>query len=106
MSGCYSNLGCQEEALTVIQDGVALFRALAKACPEASNQDLADSFVNLAACYSNLGRHKEALIVYEENMALNRELAKARPKAFNGTLAMSLGNLSKAFIVLLQTWPL
>jgi len=55
-----------EEALTAAQEAGDLYRALARARPEAFTPDLAMSLNNLAVMLSELGRREEALAILEE----------------------------------------
>ena len=85
-----SYLGRREEALTVGEEAVRLYRALAAARPDAFTPDLAGSLNNLANRLSDLGRREEALTAAEEAVRHYRALAAARPDAFGVELARSL----------------
>ncbi len=89
-----AELGHREEALTVIEEAVAIYRDLAGTRPDAFLPNLADSLNNLSVLFSNLGRLEEGLAVIEEAVAIYRDLAAARPDAFLPDLAMSLNNVS------------
>ena len=89
-----SELGRREEALTVAEEAVALYRRLALAAPQAFVPDQAMSLSNLANRLSELGRREEALTVAEEAVALYRRLALAAPQAFVPDQARSLNNLA------------
>src|SRR5207249_5016005 len=89
-----SDLGRREGALTMAQEAVRLYRALAAARPDAFTPDLAASLNNLANTLSDLGRREEALTAAEEAVRLRRALAAARPDAFTPDLAASLNNLA------------
>jgi tetratricopeptide (TPR) repeat protein len=62
-----SALERREEALTAAQEAADLYRALARARPEAFTPNLAASLSNLGNRLSDLGRREEAVAVYDES---------------------------------------
>ena len=86
--------GRRSEALVTAQEAVALYRALAKANPQAFTPDLAAGLNNLANHQSEAGDRQAALDTAQEAVALRRSLAAANPQAFTADLAMSLNNLA------------
>jgi len=89
-----SQLGRREQALTAAQEAAELYRALARARPEAFTPNLAMSLNNLANRLSELGRREQALTAAQEAVDLRRALARTRPEAFTPDLAGSLNNLA------------
>jgi tetratricopeptide (TPR) repeat protein len=89
-----SALGRHEEGLTAAQEAADLYRALARASPEAFTPKLAAALNTLAARLSELGRREEALTAAKEAVDIRRALALARPEAFMPDLAASLNNLA------------
>ena len=71
--------GRREDALTVIDEAVAIYRQLATARPDAFLPDLASSLNNRSTMLSDLGRSEDALTVIDEAVAILRQLAAARP---------------------------
>lgn len=96
----FSDLGRREEALTAVEEAVALRRALAEAWPDAFRPELAASLNNLSSFLFALGRREEAFAAAEEAVSIFRDLAAARPDAFRPGLATSLRNLSASFSTL------
>ncbi|MCX4099235.1 tetratricopeptide repeat protein [Nocardia sp. alder85J] len=88
-----ANAGRQDEALTVTQDAVTVYRRLATANPASHEPDLAMSLNNLGIRLSEVGRREDALAPAEEAVAVYRRLAAANPAAHEPDLATSLNNL-------------
>jgi tetratricopeptide (TPR) repeat protein len=65
-----SELGRREDALTAIQEAVAIYRALAKARPDAFLPNLAMSLNNESTMLSELGRREDALTAIQEALTL------------------------------------
>ncbi|KDQ10779.1 hypothetical protein BOTBODRAFT_177852 [Botryobasidium botryosum FD-172 SS1] len=84
----------REEALSAIQEAVALYRQLAQDCPATFNPDLAGSLNNLSNRLSELGQREGALAASREAVALYRQLTNDCPAVFNPELASTLHNLS------------
>ena len=74
LANVLSDLGRREEALTAAQEAADLYRALARARPEAFTPDLAMSLNNLAAMLSTLGRREEALTAAQEAADIRRNI--------------------------------
>ena len=89
-----SELGRREDALTAIDEAVAIRRQLAAARPDAFLPDLAMSLNNQSGRLSELGRREDALTASDEAVGVYRQLAAARPDAFLPDLAASLNNQS------------
>ncbi|KAF7978469.1 hypothetical protein HWV62_45591 [Athelia sp. TMB] len=92
--------GRHREALTAIQEGSSLCRALATERPATFNARLALSLNHLSIRLSDLGRREEALAAIQEAASLRRTLAIEQPAVFNVDLAKSLNNLSSCLSVL------
>jgi tetratricopeptide (TPR) repeat protein len=86
-------LGRREEALSVTQDAVNLFRKLFQVNPQAFSQDLATSLINLGNRFGDVGQREEALATSQEAVSLFRILVQANPQSFSLNLAASLNNL-------------
>ncbi|KAF7975811.1 hypothetical protein HWV62_8501 [Athelia sp. TMB] len=86
--------GRMEESLLAAEEGMNLFRTLAREWPAMYSDSLAGCLTNLSARLANLGRIPDALSAAEEAVHLYRRLAAERPAAHNADLAMSLHNLS------------
>ena len=86
--------GRRDEALTAIEEAVAVYRRLAAANAAAYEPDLAMSLNNLSVRLAEAGRRDEALTAIEEAVAVYRRLAAANAAAYEPALAMSLNNLS------------
>jgi tetratricopeptide (TPR) repeat protein len=91
-----SEVGRRAEALEPAREAVELYRALARAHPDAFTPALATSLNNLAKALSEVGRRAEALEPAREAVELRRALARANPDAFTPDLASSLNNLASA----------
>lgn len=87
-----SEVGRRVEALGPAQEAVELYRALARANPEAFNPDLAGSLNDLAAILIKLGRREEALGLVQEAIKLFRELPRVNSGAYNLGLVAALNN--------------
>ena len=87
-------LGRREEALTMSNEAVDLYRQLAKQQPNAFLPDLAASLNNLANHLSNLGHRDDALTKANEAVVILRRLAEQKPDAFLPGLAASLNSLA------------
>lgn len=72
LSNGLSGVGRREEALTAIEEAVAIRRPLADARPDAFLPNLAGSLNNLSNQLSELGRQKEALAASNEAIAIQR----------------------------------
>jgi tetratricopeptide (TPR) repeat protein len=92
LSACLWDLGKWEEALAVIEEAVAIRRALVDARPDAFLPDLAASLSNQTACLTALMRWEEALAAVEEAVTIYRALAEALPSAFADRYADMLDN--------------
>jgi len=66
--------GRREEALAAAQEAADLYRALARARPEAFTPNLAMSLNNLANRLSELGRREEALTAAQEAVDIRRNI--------------------------------
>ncbi|KAF7971736.1 hypothetical protein HWV62_20045 [Athelia sp. TMB] len=86
--------GRMEESLLATEEGVILFRTLAREWPAMYSGFLAGNLSNLSTRLSNLGRAQDALSAAEEAVHLYRPLAAERPAACSADLAMSLSNFS------------
>jgi hypothetical protein len=71
-----------------------IYRALAKARPDAFRPELATALHNLALGLSDLGRNDEALLAAAEAISLFRDLAESGSANFAHQLASSLSNLT------------
>jgi CHAT domain-containing protein len=91
----YRSLGRGQEALAATEEGLKIFRELAKTNPAVLG-DLASSLTNLGQALSDLGRRQEALAATEEAVKIQRELTKTNP-AFLNNLARSLDNLGNRY---------
>ncbi|MFJ5984503.1 tetratricopeptide repeat protein [Lentzea sp. NPDC092896] len=87
------DVGRSREALTVVEQAVAIRRELAEAEPDRYRPALADSLIALEAFLGDVGRWREALTVVEQAVAIRRELAEAEPDRYRPALADSLNNL-------------
>lgn len=92
--------GRKEEALTALQEAVAIWRRLAAHDATASEQDLAMSVHNLGLILAGLGREEEALAAVEEAVVIDRRLAAANPAALEPELATSLSSLAARLVML------
>jgi tetratricopeptide (TPR) repeat protein len=88
------DLGRDEDALTIIQEAVSHYRALADAQPEAFLPQLAGSLNNLANRLAELDQYEDALTAIQEAVSHYRALADTQPDAFLAQLAESLNNLA------------
>ncbi|MEM9454532.1 MAG: tetratricopeptide repeat protein [Myxococcota bacterium] len=88
-----SKLGRREEALTLTQEGVEIYRRLAGDRPDAFLADLAKALNALGADLSDLGRREDALVVNQEAVEIYRRLAEERPAGFLPALASAFNNL-------------
>ncbi|EFL22514.1 TPR domain protein [Streptomyces himastatinicus ATCC 53653] len=95
-----SNLGVQlsiagrgDEALTITEDAVEIYRRLAAGNPAAYETNLAASLVNLGVRLSEAGRRGEALTITEDAVEIYRRLAAGNQAAYELDLADSLSNL-------------
>ena len=70
------------------QEAVELYRALARANPDAFTPDLAMALNNLANRLSELGRHAEALASYAEGLRLLTPHFLALPEAHQSLTAL------------------
>ncbi|MCX4993473.1 tetratricopeptide repeat protein [Streptomyces sp. NBC_00568] len=86
-------VGGWEEALTVTEEAVQIYRRLVTANPAAHEPDLASSLSNLGITLSDAGRWEEALTAEEEAVEIRRRLATANPTAYEPDLASSQSNL-------------
>jgi tetratricopeptide (TPR) repeat protein len=89
-----ADLGRQQEALTLAQRAVDLYRELAQANPDAYLPDLAAAVNNLALSLADLEQQQEALAPAQEAVEIRRGLAQANPDACLPDLAMSVNNLA------------
>jgi tetratricopeptide (TPR) repeat protein len=94
LSNWLSDLGRREEALTAVEEAVAIERPLAQAAPDEFLPDLAIALDNLSDRLFDLGRREEALAAVEEAVAINRALVQAAPDESLPGLASSLNSLS------------
>ncbi|KAF7974090.1 hypothetical protein HWV62_13397 [Athelia sp. TMB] len=94
LSASFHNAGKRQDALTAIQQAVALFRTLAAEHPAAYNADLALSLRTLSHRLSDVGKREGALEAIQEAVDLQRVLANERPSEFNAELASSLNHHS------------
>ena len=94
LSNRLCDLGKLEEALTAIEEAVAIRRELAASQPDAFRPGLALSLNNLSGRLGDLGRREEALAAIKEAVELYRELAVLHLDAFRPHLASSLNNLA------------
>ncbi|KAF7966141.1 hypothetical protein HWV62_39938 [Athelia sp. TMB] len=83
-----------EESLLATEEGVILFRILARGRPAMYNGALASSLANFSSRLSALGRSEEAMPTINEAVNLYRALAAERPAEYNAGLASSLIILS------------
>ena len=79
-----------EQALTAVDEAVALYRQLAAARPDEFRRHLADALHSQSLCLSTLGRKEQALAPIDETVAVYRQLAAARPDEFRPELAKAL----------------
>ena len=98
-----SEVGKREEALEAAQEGVELYRTLAKTQPEVFNPNLAGSLNNLGNRLGSLGRYEEALEAAQEGVELYRTLARTQPEVFNPLLAKCLYSLGN-HLDMLKKW--
>ncbi|KAF7971894.1 hypothetical protein HWV62_19515 [Athelia sp. TMB] len=89
-----SHAGRMEESLLATEEGVVLFRILARGRPAMYSGALASSLANLSSRLSALGRSEEAMPAINEAVNLYRALAAEQPAEYNAGLASSLINLS------------
>ncbi|MFE7560184.1 tetratricopeptide repeat protein [Kitasatospora sp. NPDC057500] len=82
------------EALTAIEEAVAICRALAEANRDAYLPDLAAALDTFSVRLGEAGRRTEALTASEQATDHYRTLAEASPDAYLPNLATSLNNLS------------
>ncbi|KAF7983629.1 hypothetical protein HWV62_20562 [Athelia sp. TMB] len=94
ISATFHNAGKRQDALTAIQQAVALLRTLAAEHPAAYNADLASSLRTLSHRLSDVGKREGALEAIQEAVDLQRFLAEERPSDFNAELALSLNHHS------------
>jgi len=84
---------CQRwnDAVTVLQEAVAVCRDIAKSNPEVENRfALAGSLRHLGQCLGRVGRHVEAMLSLEESVALLRRQSVQSPNESLHRLALSL----------------
>ncbi len=94
LSNRLSTVQRHDEAVTAIEDAVAILRRLAQASPAIYEPDLARSLNNLSSQLSDVRRHDEAVTAIEDAVAILRRLAQASPAIYEPDLAGFLGNLS------------
>ena len=95
LSAALSNLDRYAEALCYAQDGVKMYREMAKERRDAFTPEFATSLDNLVKLLLELHRYDAALLPAREVVAIRRELARAHSEVFSHRLAMSLGSLAK-----------
>ncbi|MEY9948063.1 tetratricopeptide repeat protein [Kitasatospora sp. GAS1066B] len=100
----YQNLGFRmsragqwEEAVTVTEQAVELFRRLTTTDPGAHEADLAMALVDLSAHTFRSGRSPASRHAAEEAVGIFRRLATVDPAAYEPGLAVSLSHLSQGF---------
>ncbi len=89
------NLGRWEEALVASQEGVGIYRTLARTNREDFLGELACSLVNTSVILSDLGQREEALTVCREALDMYRALTTDRPEIFVPELANCLNNFGQ-----------
>ena len=89
-----NSVGRYDEAVTVDQEAVALFRKLAEEQPARHQPDLAYVLSNLGNVLNEVGRYDEAVTVGQEAVGLLRKLAQEDPR-HQPELARALSNLGR-----------
>jgi tetratricopeptide (TPR) repeat protein len=101
LSNRLGDLGRREEALSAIEQAVAIHRQLAEDHPDEFLPCLARSLNNQSGCLARLGRREEAHAAIEQAIAIRRRLAEDRADESLLDLAVLLHNQSEH---LAQLW--
>jgi tetratricopeptide (TPR) repeat protein len=91
-----SGLGKHDQALTAIEEAIAIRDEQARNDPETSLPDLASSLNSRSDLLRLLGQRAEALAAAEEAVAICRRLAETDPALFLSEVAGSLNNLANS----------
>ena len=86
--------GQQEDALTIAQEGAAVFRRLSDDNEMYSRNHLAVALSNVSGRLADHGLRNEALSIAQEAVALHREVAARSPNGARASLARAMNNLS------------
>lgn len=92
MSGMRHKVGRLDEAISVAEEAVGLYRPLAERNPDGFRAGLAHSLNNLGGSLKELGRHEEALQALRETLELLQPLAQRIPEAFQGGIRSTDGD--------------
>ena len=79
------------------KSAIAIRERLAKANPQAYEEDLANSYNNLANLYFATQRFQESEAMYKLALAIRERLAKANPQIYEPDLAVSYNNLGNLY---------